>query len=276
MYLVDTRAGHPNLTAWKYPLPGDAVVTTIQRVVIDLTDLAAPRVVRLQMPPDQHRSTLCDDVACRGEWGDVQWSPDATTLAFVSTSRDHKQEQLRVADAATGAIRDVLSESVSTFFESGNGRINWRYLPASNEVIWFSERDNWGQLYLYDLDDRRAEAPDHDRRGERHAAAARRREEPRAVLPRRRQGEGARSLLQPSLSHRLRRPAPRAPDAGGREPRRVDGDVGPLLRRQLLDARRCRRSRCCATRRARWSSRSRPPTSRSSWPPAGSRRSRSR
>jgi dipeptidyl aminopeptidase/acylaminoacyl peptidase len=58
---------------------------------------------------------------------------------------------LRVADAATGAVRDVLEETVSTFFESGNGRINWRYLPASNEVIWFSERDNWGQLYLYDL-----------------------------------------------------------------------------------------------------------------------------
>src|SRR5439155_16888161 len=36
-------------------------------------------------------------------------------------------------------------------FESGNGRVNWRYLAASNEVIWFSERDNWGQLYLYDL-----------------------------------------------------------------------------------------------------------------------------
>src|SRR5262249_37319692 len=25
------------------------------------------------------------------------------------------------------------------------------YLPSSNEVIWFSERDNWGHLYLYDL-----------------------------------------------------------------------------------------------------------------------------
>jgi dipeptidyl aminopeptidase/acylaminoacyl peptidase len=151
MYLVDTRIGHPNLTAWKYPLPGDAMVTTIQRVVIDLTDLTAPRIIRLQMPPDQHRSTLCDDMACLGEWGDVQWSPNGTTLAFVSTSRDHKQEQLRVADAATGVIRDVLSERVSTFFESGNGRVNWRYLPSSNEVIWFSERDNWGQLYLYDL-----------------------------------------------------------------------------------------------------------------------------
>ena len=72
-------------------------------------------------------------------------------VAFVSTSRDHKKTTLRVADPATGAVRDVLEETVPTFYESGNGRINWRYLPASNEVIWFSERDNWGQLYLYDL-----------------------------------------------------------------------------------------------------------------------------
>ena len=56
-----------------------------------------------------------------------------------------------MADASTGAVREVLEETTPTFFESGNGRINWRYLPASNEVIWFSERDNWGQLYLYDL-----------------------------------------------------------------------------------------------------------------------------
>jgi len=148
MYLVDTKVGHPNLHSWKYPLPGDASVTMIQRVVIDV-DTA--RIVRLKMQPDQHRSTLCDDVACRGEWGDVQWSADGSTLAFVSTSRDHKHEQLRVADAASGAIRDVLEERAETFFESGNGRVNWRYLPASNEVIWFSERDNWGHLYLHDL-----------------------------------------------------------------------------------------------------------------------------
>ena len=148
MYLVDTKVGHPTLQAWKYPLPGDEQVTMVERVVVDVD---ARRVVRFSMPPDQHRSSLCDDIACRGEWGDVQWSGDSTHVAFVSTSRDHKREQLRVADAATGAVRDVLEESVATFFESGNGRVNWRYLPASNEVIWFSERDNWGHLYLYDL-----------------------------------------------------------------------------------------------------------------------------
>jgi dipeptidyl aminopeptidase/acylaminoacyl peptidase len=147
MYLVSTTVGHPTLRAWKYPLPGDDVVTTIQRVIIDV---AAAKVIRLQMPADQHRSTLCDDITCGGT-PDIQWNADGTQLAFVSTSRDHKEETLKIADAATGAVHDVIHEKVATFFESGNGRINWHYLPASNEMIWFSERDNWGQLYLYDL-----------------------------------------------------------------------------------------------------------------------------
>jgi dipeptidyl-peptidase-4 len=149
MYLVETKIGHPVLQAWKYPLPGDDVVTTLQRVVIDLE---AHKVIRLQLPPDQHRTTLCDDVACRGsDWDDVEWSADGRHLAFVSTSRDHKLEHLRVADAATGVVRDVFEETAATQYESGWGRVNWRYLPDSNEIIWFSERDNWAHLYLYDL-----------------------------------------------------------------------------------------------------------------------------
>ncbi|HEX8357732.1 MAG TPA: prolyl oligopeptidase family serine peptidase, partial [Segetibacter sp.] len=64
--------------------------------------------------------------------------------------RDHKQATLWIANAATGELRQVLAESVSTQFESGQGSTNWRYLPASNEIIWYSERDNWGHLYLYD------------------------------------------------------------------------------------------------------------------------------
>src|SRR4029453_874362 len=148
MYLVTTQVGHPKLEAWKYPLPGDEHVAMIQRVIVDAD---TGKITRLQMAADQHRSTLCDNIACRGgDWSDVYWSPDATKLAFVSTSRDHRQENLRIAEAATGEVRDVLEEKVSTFFESGNGAVNWRYLAGSNEILWFSERDNWGQLYLYD------------------------------------------------------------------------------------------------------------------------------
>ena len=149
MYLVQSRVGHPVLEQWNYPLPGDSVITTIQRVVIDL---AGPRVVRLQMPADQHRSTICDHVLCGGRWADVEWSPDASRLVFVSTSRDHKKEQLRSADVATGAVRDVFAESTATQFESGFGRVNWHALFATHELIWYSERDDWGHLYLYDLE----------------------------------------------------------------------------------------------------------------------------
>ena len=150
MHLVNTQTGHPQLQSWKYPLPGDEVVTTIQRVVLDLD---GPRVVRLNVPADQHRSSLCDDVKCRGsEWADVQWAAEGSQLAFVSTSRDHRQETFRIASATTGEVRDVVKEEVPTFFESGNGRVNWNYLAATKELIWFSERDNWGHLYLYDTE----------------------------------------------------------------------------------------------------------------------------
>ena len=152
MYLVRTEVGHPVLEQWRYPLPGDSIITTIQRVVIDL---AGPRVVRLQMPADQHRSTTCDHIACgstpAGSLTDVEWSPDGAQLVFVSTSRDHHVEWVRVADAATGAVRAVFAESTATFFESGYDHVNWQALWGSNELIWYSERSDWGHLYLYDL-----------------------------------------------------------------------------------------------------------------------------
>jgi dipeptidyl-peptidase 4 len=150
MYLVPVTNGHPQLQAWKYPLVGDKDVTMIERVIIDVD---SPKVIRLKMSPDQHRSTICDDVSCRGGsgWDDVQWSDDGQHLAFVSTSRDHRQEWFRVADASTGEVREVMTETAPKFFESGNDKVNWKYLPKSNEILWFSERDNWGQMYLYDL-----------------------------------------------------------------------------------------------------------------------------
>jgi dipeptidyl aminopeptidase/acylaminoacyl peptidase len=149
MYLASTTVGHPELKAWKYPLPGDSVIFRISRVIVNADGSG---VVRLQMPPDAHRSTLCDHVACNGEtFSDVEWKPDGTQLAFVSSSRDHKDATLRVADAATGAVRTVLHEHQNTYYESGVDGISWRVLWDRGEVLWYSERDNWGNLYRYDL-----------------------------------------------------------------------------------------------------------------------------
>jgi dipeptidyl aminopeptidase/acylaminoacyl peptidase len=152
MTLVATNVGAPKVEQWKYPFVGDEHVTMIERVIIDLTGDKA-RTIRLQMPPDQHRSTCSDDLECSDGWEDVQWAKDGNTLAFVSTDRGHKSARLRVADARTGAIREVYQETVRTQYQSAPAldSVNWRYLPDSNEFLWFSQASGWGHLYLHDL-----------------------------------------------------------------------------------------------------------------------------
>ncbi|MEA1886957.1 MAG: DPP IV N-terminal domain-containing protein [Bacteroidota bacterium] len=150
MYLATTNVGHPEPEIWKYPLPEDSVIFRIHRVVIHVDN---QKVVRLKMEPDQHRSTITDHIAINGnQFADVEWSADGSMLAFVSTSRDHKNEILRVADPNTGEVRDVFEETVDTFFESGHNMINWHILPETNEFIWYSQKSNWGHLYLHDLE----------------------------------------------------------------------------------------------------------------------------
>jgi len=141
MYLVSTVVGHPTLRVSKFPLPGDSVMAMLHRVVIDVD---AGKVTRLKMPPDYHRGTIGDDI----RMGDYVWRSDGNALAIASVSRDHKRAWLSVADVATGDVRKVYEETVATQYES---RAQWQALWSVNEFIWYSERDNWGQLYLYDL-----------------------------------------------------------------------------------------------------------------------------
>lgn len=152
MHLVSTRVGHPELESWKYPLPGDSNVAMIERVIINV-EKNNPAIIRLKIPADYHRATLGDDIMADGTLADAQWTEDGKSLAFVSNSRDHMVARFRIADAVTGDVRDVFEESVPTQYESGQHSISWKYLPASNEIIWYSERDNYGHLYLYDSRD---------------------------------------------------------------------------------------------------------------------------
>jgi dipeptidyl aminopeptidase/acylaminoacyl peptidase len=150
MDLVSTRVGHPGLKQWKYPLPGDSRVFMIQPVIIVV---ATHKLVQLGLPPQQRLSSLCDDISCKadGHWDDVQWAADGKTLALVTTSRDRRHEALLIADAQTGSVRTAMEESVATYYRSGIDAVSWRYLPGSDEAIWYSERNDWGNLYLYSL-----------------------------------------------------------------------------------------------------------------------------
>ena len=85
-----------------------------------------------------------------GRWSDVEFSPDDSKLAFVATSRDHKDEWVKVADVATGDVRDVYTEHVDSYY-GWQAKTDWKVLWSRDEFLWASERSNWAQYYLYDL-----------------------------------------------------------------------------------------------------------------------------
>lgn len=147
MHLVSTKVGNPELRSWKYALPTDKEIAKIHRTIIDLE---SGKIVNLQVPADERRGSMSDDIASSGQFDDNEWSNNSSELLFMSTSRDHKITKVRIADANTGAVRELFEEVVPTYYESGRGAINLRYLQESKEVIFYSERDNWGHLYLYD------------------------------------------------------------------------------------------------------------------------------
>ena len=152
MTLWRTQVGRPEADIWPYALPGDTHVPMHERIVIDVE---YRQLVELDVEPDHQRTSNCCGLIRQGNWADVEWNDDSSLLSFVSTSRDYKDVTLRVADPKTGSVRDIYHEHDDVFFESNltsRGLPNWRVLHDSDEFIWFTRKDNWGHLYLHDLE----------------------------------------------------------------------------------------------------------------------------
>lgn len=81
----------------------------------------------------------------------VNFLPDSAQVAVQRQSRDQRQLDLLLADAATGKTRTLLSETSSHWVPLHN---DLRFLERSKRFIWASDRSGFRQLYLYDLDGR--------------------------------------------------------------------------------------------------------------------------
>lgn len=82
------------------------------------------------------------------------WSPDGLRLLVLEQGDNTREERMLEVNAATGALRTVVEETNTTFLQTGPleyDEPSIRFLPATNELIWFSQRDGWGRLYLIDV-----------------------------------------------------------------------------------------------------------------------------
>jgi dipeptidyl aminopeptidase/acylaminoacyl peptidase len=79
---------------------------------------------------------------------EVRWSPDSSRFTFEFNQRGHQVLRVLAVNAGTGAVRPLVEETSKTFIDY-SGKYFCRYLDATAEILWMSERDGWNHLYLY-------------------------------------------------------------------------------------------------------------------------------
>lgn len=90
------------------------------------------------------------------ERAETWWSTDSARVFFIDHDRYEQWIALIEMDRKTGITREIIRETSDHFvdvnMEYGH-RPNIHILDATNEAIWFSQRDGWAHLYLIDLTD---------------------------------------------------------------------------------------------------------------------------
>jgi len=154
----------PILEARSYPLPGEANmpvseidifdVASKQRAVVQpknfvdevLTISDAPQMERdrEELREEQEENRLNPTPLSRVS---PRWVADTSDkLYFTSRSRDFRHVNMEVADSATGKAQKLIEESSNVWMSQKPVRL----VENGKELLWWSERDGWGHVYLYD------------------------------------------------------------------------------------------------------------------------------
>ena len=141
----------PELFESRAAYPGDKVVESYRFVAIQVENgdiqVADYRRVPLCRAAVGYFSGVLND---RLGW----WGADSRIAYFIDVERGAKSVQVIEFDTNSGATRSLLKETSNTFIRLSHSIEECPlFLPLVDtaELIWFSERDGWGHLYLFDL-----------------------------------------------------------------------------------------------------------------------------
>ncbi|MBX3147288.1 MAG: DPP IV N-terminal domain-containing protein [Gemmatimonadales bacterium] len=138
---VPAEGLRPKLWSFVFPFPGDSL-SQAQWLVIDvnsggMTPLGGRFGMAYNSPIAFHEA----------------WWGDSVTAYFISRERASKSYRLMQADARSGRVSALAEERGPTMVEATlmlGTRPNSRVLGGGRELVWFSQRDGWAQLYLVD------------------------------------------------------------------------------------------------------------------------------
>ena len=132
----------PKVYTFRYPMPGDEDLPSGQLVVLDVATrqqrlLDAPPFIALFASPMQKH--------------DAWWAADSKSIYNIRYDRYHKNAILYKMDSNTGSAAELLHESSATFLEFTPEYFEKELANTleNGDVVWYSQRDGWGHLYLY-------------------------------------------------------------------------------------------------------------------------------
>jgi dipeptidyl-peptidase-4 len=112
-------------------------------------DVPAGTVHRINFPYDKLLFVDPDGLPIRKKW----WSADGRHLYALAVGENMESGLLFDVDIATGDVRTIVEEHMMPRMELSPNAWDSPDVWISTDgkdVIWFSERDGWGHLYLYD------------------------------------------------------------------------------------------------------------------------------
>src|ERR1700739_977833 len=133
----------PALYAYRYPLPGDENVAMATLIIFDIERRTG---TPLKIPPQP--VTYETPLAYQFVW----WGKNSNQFFVIQADRWRKNMEFDVVEPKTGNARKILEEHAKTYLDLAPEMDDPPLVRVlgNGEVIWFSERDGWGHLYLYD------------------------------------------------------------------------------------------------------------------------------
>ncbi|MEO6788589.1 MAG: prolyl oligopeptidase family serine peptidase, partial [Chthoniobacteraceae bacterium] len=92
-----------------------------------------------------------DDALFANPWSisDLRWQPDSAQFTFLYNQRGHQVLRIVGVDAKSGVAHTLVEEKSATFVDYSQ-KTWFRWLDATGELLWMSERDGWNHIYLFD------------------------------------------------------------------------------------------------------------------------------
>ena len=138
--IVNTKAREAETKPIKYPMAG----MKSHEVTVGVWDTHKEKLIYLNTARDttvHEREMYLTNIA---------WSPDEKYVFIAKVNREQNHMWLEQYDAETGAFVKVLFEEENPrYVEPCEPMI---FTPKGNQFLWFSMRDGYKHLYLYNLD----------------------------------------------------------------------------------------------------------------------------